>query len=68
MNKREGAIITAFTGYLCTDTNSFHLYAEEKCGRTIYTHEFADRGLWNELKEKSKTDFFNIINQLTENN
>lgn len=64
MKKRDGAIITAYTGYVCCEPNIFHKYAEEILGRPIFTHEFANGEIWNELKEKCKNDFLNLIMNL----
>ena len=64
MNKREGAIITAYTGYLCCDASSFHKYAEEILNSPIFTHEFANEGICMKLQEASKKDFFNLMSNL----
>ena len=62
--KREGAIITAYTGImLCNDYDSFHKYIEELLGRPIYTHEIPL--LFDEIKEKSTKDFMAIIENQT---
>lgn len=60
MTKRECAIVSAYTGILCGDFNEFHKYIEEKMGRPIYTHELADKTLWEVIKELSKEDFCNL--------
>lgn len=37
-----------------------HKYIEEKLGRSVWTHELADKITWEEIKQKSKEDFINI--------
>lgn len=60
MNKRECAIVSAYTGFLCGEFSDMHGYAEELLGRPIMTHEFANEALVKELKEKSHEDFINL--------
>jgi hypothetical protein len=61
MTKREGAILSAYTGILLGDFSSMHEYAEEKLGHPIFTHQFADELLVEQLKEASKQDFLDVI-------
>lgn len=60
MNKREAAIISAYTGILIGNFADMHKYIEEKLGRSVWTHELADKITWEEIKQKSKEDFINI--------
>jgi hypothetical protein len=60
MTAREGAIATAYTSILFGNFNDFHKYAEELCGRPIFTHEFASEPLMKRLKELSMPDFLAI--------
>lgn len=60
MTKRECAIVSAYTGILCGDFNEFHKYIEEKLGRPVWTHEFANKELWKVIQELSKEDFCNL--------
>ena len=60
MTKRECAIVSAYTGILCGDFNEFHKYVEEKMGRPVWTHEFANKALWEVIRELSKEDFCNL--------
>ena len=61
MTRRESAILTAFTGLLCGPFGDFHKYAEEIIGRPVMTHEFGSELMSEELKEKSRSDFINLI-------
>lgn len=60
MNKREGAIVTAYTGILIGDFSEFHKYIEEIMGRPVFTIEMANKKTTKEIKEKSKTDFIKL--------
>lgn len=60
LTKREAAVITAYTGLLVGSISDFHAYVEEKFGRPVFTHEFADKDVWKDLKVISRTEFINI--------
>lgn len=60
INKREAAIISAYTGYLIGDFSAMHEYVEEIMDRPVFTHEFGDKEFTKEVKAKSKEDFINI--------
>ena len=60
MTKREAAIVSAYTGFLCGKFEYLHEYAEELFGRPIYSHQFANKEFVEALKVKSKHDFINI--------
>lgn len=63
MTKQEKIIVSAYTGVLMCDFGDVHGYVEEKLGRPIFTHEFADKDIQEEIKEKSKEDFLKICNR-----
>ena len=63
MTNKERAIIMAYTGVtmLTGDKFSiFHKYIEDIMGRPVWTHELADKTVWEEIKEKSKKDFIDL--------
>jgi hypothetical protein len=60
MTKREGAILSAFTGITCGPFCEMHALAEELLGRSVLTHEFANQALCDELKEKVRPLFVDI--------
>lgn len=66
MNKREAAIITAFTGisFGGESFSEFHKYVEEKFGCAIFTHDMADKNFWNSLREFSRQDFLDLSNSI----
>lgn len=57
---KEAAVISAYTGYLIGDFSDFHEYCEGILERHIWSHEFEDKSIWNEIHEKSKKDFLEI--------
>lgn len=57
MTKREAAIVTAYTGFLLGNMADFQAYAEEKLGRSVWTHELATKKTWALLKDACKEDF-----------
>ena len=59
--KEQAIIITGFTGILCGKFSDFHEDAENRLGRGIYTHEFADKKFWSEaVKPMYEKDFIEI--------
>lgn len=63
MTDREKAIVTAYTGVAMLTgmkLDIFYKYIEELMGRPVFTHELANKEMWDKLKEKSKEDFINL--------
>ena len=61
MNKREAAIVSAYTGFLCGSFSDMHKYAEELFERPVFSHEFGNKQVAEKLKKLSKDDFVNLI-------
>ena len=57
MNRRESAIVGAFTGFLCGPFDAMHEYIEEIMGRPVFTHEMASKEISEKIKELAKPDF-----------
>lgn len=68
MNKKESAIISAFTGISFGGElfSAFHQYAEHKFERPIWTHEMADPNFWEKLKNLSEQDFIDLAQNITD--
>lgn len=68
MNKRECAIVEAYTG-ICmlagTERKYFYEYLQEKFNRPVYTHELADKSFQDEVKEAAAKDFINLCRNAT---
>lgn len=60
ISKREAAIISLYTGIMLGNFADTHAYAEELMGHSIWTHQFANKDLVEELKEKSRPDFMDL--------
>lgn len=61
MTKQEAAIVSAYTGIMLGSFSDLHKYSEEILGRPIFTHEFGNEKVANEIKEKSKPDFMKLV-------
>lgn len=60
MTKREGVVLSAYTGVLlCEEFNDVHLYIEELMGRPVYTHELP--ALEEEIRKRAEKEFKEII-------
>lgn len=60
LTKEQAALIGLFTGITCGPFSDIHRLAEQVLGRPIWTHQFANPELWDELKTKVKEDFISI--------
>jgi len=58
LTAEQGAIISAYTGYMAGSFSALHAYAERKLGRPIWTHQFPS--VADELREAAKADFVGI--------
>ena len=61
MTKREGAILSAFTGNLLCDFSALHTYVEEILNRPVFTHEFGNKDIVEEIKNASYEDFMDLV-------
>jgi hypothetical protein len=57
LTKEQAAIIGLYTGVSCGPFSDVHELAERVAGRPIWTHQFAEKALWEELKTKIKPEF-----------
>jgi hypothetical protein len=57
MTKREAAIVSAYTGFLCGEFTEFSKYVEEIMGRPVFTHEMGLKTMADVIHIKSKDDF-----------
>lgn len=60
MTRRESAIVSAYTGYLCGDFADLQAYAEEKFGGPVFTHEMGNKAFADKLRDLSREDFKNL--------
>lgn len=58
MTKRENAIVSAYTGFLCGSMDYLYEYFDELEGRPVFTHELPY--MKEKHKERIKEDFCNL--------
>ena len=62
MTKKEAVIVSAYTSTLLTnDFADVHKFCEELLERPIWTHEFSDKKVWEQIREKCKPLILEII-------
>jgi len=64
LEKRDLAILTAYTGYMFGDFQDFHGYAEEILGHPIFSHQFGDKQMSEKIHKLSKEDFLQLHEKL----
>ncbi|MBP1589123.1 MAG: hypothetical protein ILO10_02885 [Kiritimatiellae bacterium] len=57
MTQQERLVVSAYTGFLMTDWPLVHKFIQERIGRPIWTHQFADEKLWEKIRERLKPEF-----------
>lgn len=62
LTKEQAAIIGLYTGITLGPFCDIHELAEKIIGRSIFTHEFADKNFCEELKQKVKPMVIEIRN------
>lgn len=63
LTKEQGIILTGFTGITCANFSDFHGDVEKRLGRPVWTHEFANLDLVNQIKELYREDFIAMVSQ-----
>lgn len=61
LTKKQGIILTGFTGMMLCKMDDFHKDVEKRLGRPIFTHEFGDRMLKLRIKETYRKDFESLF-------
>jgi len=68
MTKREAAIVSAYTGFLCGAFTDMHEYVEELFCGPVFTHQLGDRDFVKRLKEMAKPDFIKLSDDIEAEN
>ncbi|QDP60396.1 MAG: hypothetical protein GOVbin1096_24 [Prokaryotic dsDNA virus sp.] len=68
LDKRQAAIVGAYTGILCGPFSDLHEFIEEIMGRPVWTHELGSVEVAEEVKEKAKPYFLEICYESTNSN
>lgn len=66
MNRREAAIVSAYTGILVGGFSELHGYIEEILERPVFTHELASDDIQHHIKSASKADFIQLSEDITD--
>ena len=66
MTKKEGAIISVFTGIMVGSFSDMHEYSEKIMGTPIFTHQFGSKEFCEKIKEKARPDFIALYEGITE--
>ena len=68
MTKKEAVLVSAYTGYLLTQSFAdVQEFCEELLGRPIWTHEFAEEKIQKEIKEKCRPLILKMIENEVDN-
>lgn len=60
LTKEQAIVIMGYTGITTCVFKLFHEDVENRLGRSIYTHEFAQEALWEEIKQVYRNDFVDM--------
>ena len=62
MTNKEKIVVSAYTGFLMCDFDEMHQYIEKKLKRPVWTHEFADEKILEEIRNATRDEFLSICN------
>lgn len=57
MTKQEKLIISAYTSYLMVNIDEFQAFVESTLEHPIWTHELAEKEIFDELRKKLRPQF-----------
>ena len=58
----EAILLSAYTGFLLVqDFSDVHKFCEDTLGRSIWTHEFADKDVQKEIQDKLRPQIMKLI-------
>lgn len=60
LTEQQAIIIMGFTGISTINFGKFHEDVEKRLGRPVWTHEFANKEVTQEVKEAYREDFLAI--------
>lgn len=60
LTREQAAIIGVYTGVTCGPFTDVHQKIEQVLGRPVWTHEMADKYLWQDVKARIKEEFLAI--------
>lgn len=69
MDKKEAILVSAYTGFLLTkDFSSVHKFCEDLLDRPIYTHEFENQEVIDEIRSRCKPLIIELVESEVEDN
>lgn len=63
-DETEKIVVSAYAGVLMCDFSDVHKYIEEKLERPVFSHEFAGKRIWEEIRIKTRADFLAICDDV----
>lgn len=60
LTREQAAIIGAYTGICCGPFSDVHAKIEQVLGRSVWTHEMADKELWETVRTKLTAEFMDV--------
>jgi hypothetical protein len=64
MTKKEAIVLSAYTGTALAKFSDIHEYIEQVLKRPVFTHELAEKEIWEKIKEACHEDFMVIVNNI----
>lgn len=61
LTKEQGVVISGFTGILCCQFSDLHQDVEKRLNRPVFTHEFAEKEVKEQIKEAYREDFMYLV-------
>lgn len=66
MTREEAILLSAYTGFLLApDFSEVQKFCEDALGRPIWTHEFADKDVQEEIQEKLRPQIMALIQNIS---
>lgn len=66
LNERQAFVVTCWTEVLFMEFDLFWQLAEKELGIGLFNHDFANKEVWEKLKEKTKEDFEILVGKTGE--
>ena len=63
LTKEQSIIISAYTGFTACNFGDLHEAVEKRLGRSVWTHQFCDEDLMEEIRDAFREDFLAICYQ-----
>lgn len=60
LTKEQAVIISAYTGFITCSFSDLHKAVEKKLGRPIWTHQFGDEAMMEEIRYAFREEFIAI--------